>query len=320
MRRSRALWKWIGTLSLLIVSYLAVFGQGNNIPSYFENVWLCLDNSASLVDDYTTARQENFQCRLEVEYTDTTVIIRANGIPSHDYESTLGCCASAQNYEWTIPLLPTDDTDGQLTPAPERGPIAFAVNGVAIFGPEDGPGGDAVALENGLYVENRQQIDLGICGGHSGPGGQYHYHWDANCMHWHPDTAKGQQFSDYSFDQLARGAHSPIIGFAFDGYPIYGIYGWNHAGNVKEMTSSYRLKTGGANGYNGIDDWEYVEGMGDLDECNGHFGPTPEVPEGIYHYHSTRLNGAGSLGFPYFLLCYHGIPDERNFARGRPPR
>ena len=78
---------------------------------------------------------------------------------------------------------------------------------------------------------------------------------------------------------------------------------------VAEMKSSYRLKEG-QTGYNGIDDYEYVEGLGDLDVCNGHFGPTPDFPEGIYHYHSTMKNGDGEMGFPYFLICYHGLVPE----------
>ncbi len=53
---------------------------------------------------------------------------------------------------------------------------------------EEGPGGDAVALEHGYFVEDRQAVDLGVCGGHSGPGGEYHYHYDSNCMHWHDDS------------------------------------------------------------------------------------------------------------------------------------
>ncbi|MBT4407996.1 MAG: YHYH protein, partial [Euryarchaeota archaeon] len=60
---------------------------------------------------------------------------------------------------------------------------------------------------------------------------------------------------------------------------------------------------------NGIDDYEYIEGLGNLDVCNGHFGPTPDFPDGIYHYHSTMLNGEGDMGFPYFLICYHGEVD-----------
>jgi len=76
------------------------------------------------------------------------------------------------------------------------------------------------------------------------------------------------------------------------------------------MKSSYQLKPG-ETGYNGIDDYEYVDGLGDLDVCNGHFGPTPDFPQGIYHYHSTIENGLGEMGFPYFLICYHGeVPNS----------
>ena len=71
------------------------------------------------------------------------------------------------------------------------------------------------------------------------------------------------------------------------------------------MKSSYRLKEG-ETGYNGINDYEYVIGLGDLDSCNGQFGPTPDYPEGIYHYHTTWENGEGDLGFPYFINCYRG--------------
>jgi hypothetical protein len=55
-----------------------------------------------------------------------------------------------------------------------------------------------------------------------------------------------------------------------------------------------------------------MEGIGDLDECNGHFAITPEAPNGTYHYHSTLTNGDGDLGFPYFPLCYKGIVSEDN--------
>jgi hypothetical protein len=68
------------------------------------------------------------------------------------------------------------------------------------------------------------------------------------------------------------GRHSVMIGTAFDGFPIYGPQ--DADGN--EPT--------------------------DLDECNGHFGPTPEFPDGIYHYHLTHTP-------PYSIPCLHGVVD-----------
>ena len=46
-------------------------------------------------------------------------------------------------------------------------------------------------------------------------------------------------------------------------------------------------------------DWEYVAGLGDLDECNGRFGTTPEFPGGIYHYYTTD-------SYPYVQRCVKG--------------
>ena len=106
-----------------------------------------------------------------------------------------------------------------------------------------------------------REIWLGLCHGHSGPGGVCHYHADANCIHWHTDESEDISWLDYSFPSSTyTGSSSPVIGVAFDGYPIYGVYGEDGAGYVAEMKSSYRLKEG-ETGYNGIDDYEYVEGL-----------------------------------------------------------
>ena len=263
------------------------------------------------VDDYNTSGFDNHVCDVSYIIEDGNITISSNGLPNHDFHSGPGCCASEQGSTWVIPLEPTNDSmcnpsvssDG-CTMAPERGAIAFAVNGVAIYGPEDGPGGDAVAGQEGAYEEDRQHVWLGLCHGHSGPGGEYHYHADGNCIHWHPEGE--QTWLNYSMESSRTATeHSPIIGFALDGYPIYGFVGWDENGGVSEMTSSYRLKDG-ETGYNGIDDYEYVAGLGDLDSCNGHYAATPDWPEGIYHYHSTWENGEGGIGFPYFINCYRG--------------
>jgi hypothetical protein len=284
-----------------------------------------------MVDDLDTNGADNFQCEVSITLNETHVIITTNGIPNHDFESMLACtqggdCTAEQNYLWSIPRNPTNDTTGghdsadcpeaggDFECAADRGAIAVAINGVPLYGPEDGPGGDAVAAEHGAYVEDRQPIDLGICHGHNAMGGTYHYHADSNCMHWHAkegedikndyDMSSPQAVATNTYD----GNHSEVIGVAYDGYPIYGFWGYDGDMNVVEMKSSYELKDG-ETGYNGIDDYKYTEGLGDLDVCNGHFGPTPDFPQGIYHYHSTMQNGDGDMGFPYFLICYRGEAD-----------
>ena len=271
------------------------------------DIWLCQDDL--YVSDLTPRGSTNLRCSVSVNILEDTIIISATGIPNHDFESTNGCCATEQQELWYIPRFPSDAINRDYEYAPVRGATAFTVTGVAIYGPEDGPGGDAVAHELGLYEEDRQPIDLGICGGHSGPGGQYHYHYDANCMHWHADTSS----TNYMFEDVDSSVHSPILGFAFDGYAIYGSYGWDTNFEVKEMKSSYQL-VDGATGYGGISDYVYVAGLGDLDQCNGHITSTPHSVEPVYHYHSTIHNGANAHGFPYFPLCYHAIPDSRNIG------
>ena len=55
-----------------------------------------------------------------------------------------------------------------------------------------------------------------------------------------------------------------------------------------------------------LQDYKYFSGSGDLDECNGRYGITPEYPSGIYHYHITD-------DWPYVLSCFKGTPvDQTN--------
>ena len=300
-----------------------------DLGQFWLDFFLCQDGNSAPIDDYNTTGFDGHVCDISVTLNETHVIITSNGLPEHDLESGPGCCASEQEYIWSIPRSPTNDTmgghdstncpsaTGNYECAPERGPVSIAVDGVPFYGPEDGPGGDAVANHHGAYEEDRQQIWLGVCHGHSGPGGAYHYHADANCVHWHADADAGEVMLDYDLlNSTNDGNHSKVIGAAFDGYPIYGIWGFDTNGDVVEMRSSYRLKPG-ETGYNGIDDYEYIgDFYGDLDVCNGHFAATPEFPDGIYHYHSTIHNGEELMGFPYFLLCYYGEADMSNSNGG----
>jgi hypothetical protein len=283
-----------------------------------------------------------FHCEVSFSEQNNKMVMESNGIPNHDFLSTLGCCADEMDYTAYITMNPVNDTTGGHSStncpasagrwecAPDRGAVAIGVNGVPIYGPEEGPGGDAVALHFDYFNEDRQPIELGWCAGHSaGPNG-YHYHYDANCIYWEPGT--DEDMSDYDLSKIPNNQHSPIVGWAFDGYPIYGMYGYGNDGQtIRTISSSYvieRTQDGGDQGYNGIDDWNYVDGVGDLDECNGRFGPTPEFPEGIYHYVSTPVSGSptsvsdtngntvGMIGFPYFLICYHGVADVSGQSLG----
>ena len=336
-----------------------VGADGCTLPNWSaEDSWYCQDGNGPWVrDDNGQGNNYNantngvnapngggsgpwFQCEVTVSASSTEMNVNSNGIPNHNWVSAFGP-GDIQSHTWSIPLNPTNDTtgghvstncpaaNGQWECAADRGQVAVAANGVPIFGPEEGPGGDAVALDFFYFTEDRQPIDLGYCGAHAGPTG-VHYHWDAMCQYWEPES--GETMQDYDWSLIDSTKHSPIIGWSFDGYPIYGMYTWDDDGVVKGMKSSYaveRTSDGGDQGYNGIDDWNYVSGLGDLDQCNGRFGPTPEYPQGTYYYVSTPLSGSSStvvdtngdtvpmIGFPYFLLCYHGIADDSNAGGGQ---
>ena len=93
-------------------------------------------------------------------------------------------------------------------------------------------------------------------------------------------------------------------------------------GALKPMRSSYRLKSTPDAGRPSaalvsmgafMQDWEYVAGYGDLDECNGRFGSTPEFPEGIYHYYATDT-------YPYIQRCVKGSIESEPQAQERRPQ
>jgi hypothetical protein len=112
--------------------------------------------------------------------------------------------------------------------------------------------------------------------------------------------------------KLGKGQAMTLVGWAADGFPIYARYGYSVASDatsaLKVIKGSYRLKTSPdakrpatslfAMG-TFLQDYEYVAGYGDLDECNGRTGVTPEFPNGIYHYYATDT-------YPYLQRCVKG--------------
>jgi hypothetical protein len=130
-----------------------------------------------------------------------------------------------------------------------------------------------------------------------------------------------------NYDEKTSGfVHSPILGWAYDGNPIYGPYGYSQALNessgISRQTSSYALNTTslatrpstsvyplGAF----VQDYNFAQGNGSLDRNNGRFCKTPEYPNGRYCYFITVDNdGAGK--YPYILgTTYQSVPSQYNF-------
>ncbi|MBY0238052.1 MAG: YHYH protein [Burkholderiaceae bacterium] len=141
---------------------------------------------------------------------------------------------------------------------------------------------------------------------HVQPNGAYHYHG----------------MPEEYITKLGKGTSTmTLVGFAVDGFPIYARYGYKTASDagsgVKVMTSSYRMKSTAASGRPATSiaamgtftqDYEYVAGLGDLDECNGRTGVTPEFPNGIYHYYITD-------SYPYIQRCVKGSASSTTGTR-----
>ena len=183
------------------------------------------------------------------------------------------------------------------------------------------PAGTVGLFINGVPIENRPESDSFE--------GRNLWHYDLNSPIGVDPAHSGM--TPMLAKLLGDGSrHSPIIGFALDGYPI-GPFGFadSPGGAVKRMRSSYRLRaiaqrtawpdgtelTPGQYGppidaANPLgtfsEDYEYVEGAGDLDRFNGRYTITREYPEGTYAYFLTS-DTQGQLAFPYILASeYYG--------------
>tara|TARA_B100000965_G_scaffold190967_1_gene159409 strand:+ start:8686 stop:21657 length:12972 start_codon:yes stop_codon:yes gene_type:complete len=120
--------------------------------------------------------------------------------------------------------------------------------------------------------------------------------------------------------------HSPIIGWAYDGNPIYGPYGYSEADN--DSSAVINLRTGFVidtskvvnrptsstftNGYF-VEDHTYTN-AGDLDESNGRYCKTPDFPNGTYAYFAGVSSVTSQPEFPYFIGdTFRSDPVEDNF-------
>lgn len=238
--------------------------------------------------------------------------IYSNGIPDHQAgrfpNRNNPNSIRPQQYQFRVTAEPKEARN--VTPV-LHSPFGIAINGVVF---------DAATAEfwnrdrgSGWNYEAKSgKINLGLdqSNAHVQPTGSYHYH----------GLPHGLIATQNKNKEVA------LIGVAADGFPIYGQYGYadpnDASSEVRIMKSSYRVKKGvrssGPGGrYDGtfVADYEYVKGAGDLDECNGRFGVTPEYPDGIYHYYLTEE-------FPFIPRYYRGTPDSSFQRRGgnRPPR
>jgi hypothetical protein len=133
-------------------------------------------------------------------------------------------------------------------------------------------------------------------------------------------------FTETNKEKLSGLSHSPILGFAYDGNPIYGPYGYDPlaGGSIRQIKTSYELRTDFSTGKRPpgyqpgyfTNDYVYT-GSGDLDEYNGRFCLTPQYPNGTYAYFiSLAIDATGKSlpTYPYAVGPYFkSAPITDNF-------
>ena len=262
------------------------------------------EHTATATDIHT---QASYSAKTIITTDGTTCSISSNAVPNHDFNTDEGFpnAFAEQVQEYTITANPTaNETPTALTLNLDN---AVFLNGVKLdliaagcYGVGNGFIGcfdmttpyryDPMGVEGNLFGADAHNA-------HTQPDGSYHYHGNPVAL----------------FEQENPTEASPVIGFAADGFPIFGSF-IDDNGTIRAATSSYQLKTGtrpdgddGPGGtYDGtyIDDWEFVEGLGDLDQCNG------MMQDGVYGYVVTAT-------YPHVLGCFTGTPDE-SFAKRLP--
>ena len=288
-----------------------------------------------------------------VQYSTNWVYVTATGVPAYVTGPFLDgnpSLTTNQNAIFKMPLNPTQNT-GTAT-ATQGGNIGIFINGVAMFDYRDGvawnattnalcggpgnppcPGGPTATMpwNRDAIVAERAGFDCSK--GHPAQG-NYHHHQNPSAFKL--DLSVISTICDiYDADGLYvinENEHSPLIGYSYDGFPVYGAYAFKNAdgtGGITRMKSGYQLRnittrttsptgatvTSGPNvsttyplGYF-REDYEFVSHTGEadyLDEHNGRFCVTPEYPNGIYCYFAT-VDEDWNSAYPYLVgPTYYG--------------
>ncbi len=242
------------------------------------------------------------QSYFAMSITGETRLIATNTISEHDTGRFPNAgnphSIRAQSNRYVLPLEPKLALEATWF---TLGEIGVGVNGV-VFDPTAAEWYQGNRRSGWQYEALSGAVSLGLDEhfAHVQPNGKYHYH--------------GLPTGLLAGLEVSPQGASPIIGWAFDGFPIYALNAEASDGSVVEMQSSYRLKSGkrpdGRNDpgghYDGTftADYEYVEGLGDLNACNAAFVTTEDFPDGTWAYFLTEA-------FPVVPRCLIGeVPTE----------
>jgi len=284
-----------------------------------------------------------------VYYSATWSYIRANGVPTYITGPFLDGNPShttSQDAIFRFPITPAPNTG--VPTATSGGNIGIFINGVALFDYRDGAswksststmaGGPFGGMGDGVWNRDAvvgERLGFDCAKGHPA-NGNYHHHQNPSAFKLDLNVIS-TVCNLYDADGLYvidSTQHSPLIGFAYDGYPIYGAYAYenvNGTGNIVRMKSSYALRnittrTTYADGSSVTagpavsatyplgyfrEDYEYIPTSPStpdyLDEHNGRFCITPEYPSGTYAYFAT-VNSGWNSAYPYLIgPTYYGV-------------
>lgn len=281
-----------------------------------------------------------------VQYSTSSVYVSTQGVPTYITGPFLDgnpSFTTAQNLIYKLPLNPAQNT-GTPTSTP-MGNIGVFINGVSIFDWKDGvswnsttgalcggpgnspcPGGPTATQAWNRDAIRAEKAGFDCAKGHPAMG-NYHHHQNPSAFNL--DLTVISNICDlYLADGLYvidSTTHSPLIGFAYDGFPIYGAYAYkntNGTGGIVRMKSGYSqrnittrttsptgatvaagpaVNTSYPIGYF-REDYEYIANTEPdyLDEHNGRFCITPEYPNGIYCYFAT-VDANWNSAFPYLV-------------------
>lgn len=263
----------------------------------------CADYAGSYVAEVTDVQRSTaFEAHVEVVAGAAACALTSNAIPNHDFDDASAAFATpVSEVEKTFSIPRAPSFAATSTPLALTSYDAVMLNGVVVdqlaagcFGVGDGRIGCNDLATPWRYDPMSPAADFGTDAhhAHTQPDGRYHYHGDPLAMYGSPTEV------------------SPVIGFAADGFPIFGPY-FDDGTEIRAAISGWTLRSGtrpsGPGGtYDGtyVDDYEFT-GAGDLDECNG------MTVDGQYGYYVTA-------GYPWVIGCLRGTPDP-SFDKG-PPR
>ncbi|NBX79442.1 MAG: YHYH protein [Flavobacteriales bacterium] len=342
----------------MIVAALFLSGLSNAQTNPAISSWLRNTNGTTgrhYVSGNSTAINDADLVNVQtVQYSGSWVYVTTTGVPSYITGPFLDGNPSVttnQNAIFKIPLSPSQNT-GAAT-ATSGGNIGIFINGVAMFDYRDGvawnsttsalcgglpgmspcPGGPTATQAWNRDAVVAERIGFDCAKGHPAQGNYHHhqnpsaYKLDLNVISTVCDIYDADGL--YAIDSTV---HSPLIGYAYDGFPVYGAYGYKNAdgtGGIVRIKSGYQYRNittrttspTGATVSSGPnvsttyplgyfkEDYEFISHAGQadfLDVHNGRFCVTPEYPNGIYCYFAT-VDANWNSAYPYLVgPTYYG--------------